>query len=140
MSIIIEKIDEAIPDPSYALEGDAGMDCYSTKYLVMKPGDTVVVPLGFRVQMPQGKAALVLPKSGLSSKQGLSCVPGLIDAGYRGEVSMIARNISQSFIVIEKGQKVCQLMFIDVPQEEIVFGTVEQNTARGENGFGSTGV
>ena len=140
MAIKIEKIDETLPNPAYALEGDAGVDCYSAKSLTIYPGEISVIPLGIKIELPQGKAALVLPKSGLSSKTGLDCVVGLIDSGYRGEVSMIARNNAKQLIEVEKGQKVCQLVFVDMPQEEIVFGTVEQNTVRGANGFGSTGI
>lgn len=139
--LIIEKIDKELPSPRYALEGDGGLDCYSSQDVTLTPdGSPITIPLGIKVQLPEGHVALVLAKSGLSSKQGLNTVVGLIDNGYRGEVHMIAHNISDQEIKIEKGQKVCQLMVIKLPNLSVEYGNVDCETQRGDNGFGSTGI
>lgn len=138
--IVVEKLDKEMPDPAYALSGDAGIDCYSKESLTINPGEVTLIPLGIKMEIPSGKAALCLPKSGLSSKYGLSAVTGLIDSGYRGEIHMIAHNISSSAVNIAKHQKICQIVVIDIPQISIKFGKVNNKTERGSNGFGSTGV
>ena len=92
------------------------------------------------MQLPSGTAALVLSKSGLASRQGLISVVGLVDSGYRGEIQMIARNDSETPIEIRRGQKVCQIMVIDVPLVSVEYGQVNDKTERGSDGFGSTGI
>lgn len=138
--IVIEQIDDGIPAPSYALTGDAGLDCYSTISTKLAPNEITRVPLGIKMQLPSGTAALVLSKSGLASRQGLVSVVGLVDSGYRGEIQMIARNDSETPIEIQRGQKVCQIMVIDVPQVSVEYGQVNDKTERGSDGFGSTGI
>lgn len=128
-----------MPYPKYALEGDGGIDCYSTIDLVLGPGKFKKIPLGIKFKLPKGTVALVLPKSGLGSK-GLITVTGLIDNGYRGEVSMMAYNISDKPIGIKKNQKVCQIMVLSLPDIDISYDKVYNNTTRGDNGFGSTGL
>lgn len=138
--IKIELLDRDIPAPKYALEGDAGLDCYSPQTMDLQPHERKLIPLGIKIELPMGKAAFVLPKSGLSSKVGLTATTGLIDSGYRGEIAMMAKNESDQVIHIKRGQKVCQLLIFDAPQEKIIYGKVNANTERGENGFGSTGL
>jgi dUTP pyrophosphatase len=129
-----------IEQPKYALPGDGGIDCRSAEDYVLKVGEVHNIPLGMRVEMPEGFVGLILPKSGLGSKTGLDTLPGLIDNGYRGEIQMIARNISSKDIVIKRGQKVCQLMILELPRVTIKYDKVNENTKRGANGFGSTGI
>lgn len=138
--IIIEKIHPDLPDPAYALPGDAGVDVYSAVDTTIPPRGRTLIPLGVKLQLPRGKAALILPKSGLATKYGLTCTTGLIDSGYRGEISMQAVNLSDDPIEIDRGQKVCQLVFIDAPRHIIHNGKVVNDTVRGELGFGSTGI
>ena len=138
--ILIEKIYSDLPDPAYALPGDAGVDAYSAVDTTIPPRGRTLIPLGVKLQLPTGKAALILPKSGLATKHGLSCTTGLIDSGYRGEISMQAVNLNDAPIEIDRGQKVCQLVFIDAPQQTLRYGEVENDTVRGNQGFGSTGI
>lgn len=138
--LIIEQIDKDIPAPKYALPGDGGLDCYSTIDYTLKPNEFTKIPLGIKLELPKGYIALVLPKSGLGSKLGLDSMPGLIDTEYRGQVYMIANNISDKEIVIKRGQKVCQMMILKIPQVKIKYGEVNGDTIRGANGFGSTGI
>lgn len=142
-NLIMEKIDKSLPDPSYAYPGDGGIDLYSSIDIKISPLQRVVIPLGVKIILPWGKVGLIVPKSGLSANQGLSSVnsPGLIDNQYRGEINMVAYNSNdKSDIIIKKGQKVCQLLIIDAPQVNIIFDKVLDNTIRGKNGFGSSGL
>lgn len=138
--LVIEQIDKGIPAPKYALPGDGGLDCYSTEDCTLTPGEVRNIPLGIKLELPKGYVALVLPKSGLGSRIGLDALPGLIDTEYRGQVFMIANNISEKPIEIKRGQKVCQMMILKIPQMQIEYGKVDENTIRGANGFGSTGI
>lgn len=138
--IIIEKVDESLPDPFIAHEGDAGIDCFSTIDFELNPGEYSKIPLGIKLQLPKGKAGLILPRSGLSFKDGLITTVGLIDSGYRGEIAMNAKNISNNVLSYSKGTRVCQLLIIDVPEFNIKIGKVENDTKRGLSGFGSSGI
>lgn len=140
MNMVIEKLDSDMPDPRYALPGDGGIDCYSTLDVDLMPGDKINIPLGIKLQLPSNTVALVLPKSGLSFHSGLTTVTGLIDNGYRGEISMLATNISDNIIHINRYQKVCQIMIVGIPDIDITYDKVDTNTVRGDNGFGSTGL
>lgn len=140
-TLIIEKIEESLPTPHYAHPGDAGIDCYSSIDIVIEPLQRALVPLGIRVQIPEGKAALMIAKSGLAINHGLGNIAGLIDQGYRGEVNFICyNNDPDRSIKIDKGQKICQMMVIDIPSINIELGKVNKDTERGEDGFGSTGL
>lgn len=139
MELVIEKLYDDMPYPKYALPGDGGIDCYSPKGLILAPGQRVKIPLGIKLQLPPGTVALLLPKSGLGNS-GLTTVTGLIDNGYRGEIAMLAYNISDEWMSIEKNQKVCQIMILELPNIQIVYSNVDTDTVRGEDGFGSTGL
>lgn len=139
MELKIEKLYDDMPYPRYALPGDGGIDCYSPTDLSLAPGKSVKIPLGIKLQLPPKTVALLLPKSGLSSK-GLTTVTGLIDNGYRGEIAMLAYNISDEDIQIRQNQKVCQIMILELPSIEICYSNVDTSTVRGDNGFGSTGL
>lgn len=141
IKVKIKKIKDNAVIPSYAHDGDAGVDLYSTEDYLLKPGDRVLVSTGIKIAVPKGYEAQTRPKSGLALKQGLSIAntPGTIDSGYRGEVGVIAINLGKENIKIEKGKKVAQMIFNKV--EEAEFGEVKEldDTKRGDGGFGSTG-
>ncbi len=141
IKVKIKKIKDNAVIPSYAHDGDAGVDIYSAEDYLLKPGDRVLVSTGIKIAVPKGYEAQTRPKSGLALKQGLSIAntPGTIDSGYRGEVGIIAINLGKEDIKIEKGKKVAQMVFNKV--EEVKFEEVEEldNTKRGDGGFGSTG-
>lgn len=138
MDILFERITDAIDLPTIAHEGDAGIDLRSAVDVDVAPGEIVRVPVGIKVQLPANSLAFVLPRSGLSS-QGLSVIPGTIDSGYRGEISAIVHNVSQEIKHIKKAERICQFVALNKPQLNIHYGTVQENTERGQNGFGSTG-
>jgi len=123
--------------------GDAGLDLRAAEGATVKPGERTMVPTGVAVAIPEGHAGLVLPRSGLASKKGLTLAnaPGLIDAGYRGEVVCAVVNLDpHEAVEISAGDRIAQLVIVAVP--DVSPGFVEElpGSSRGEGGFGSTGV
>lgn len=137
------RIDKDVPLPSYAHEGDAGLDLFSREEVVLKPFERKLVGTGIKVEIPRGYAGFVQPKSGRAAKEGLSIVntPGLIDSGYRGEVKAILINLDpEKEIVIKKGEKIAQLVIQKVETVSVMEVEELSETSRGEGGFGSTGI
>ena len=123
--------------------GDAGLDLCAAVDVVVEPGERVMIPTGVAVAIPEGQAGLVLPRSGLASKQGLTMAnsPGLIDAGYRGEVICAAINLDREHAVkILVGDRIAQLVIVDLPAVEPAWVDELPESTRGEGGFGSTGA
>lgn len=127
--------------PTYATAGAAAIDLRTTKCVTLRPGQAEPIRTGFKVAMPDGVAALLLPRSGLGSKGiQLSNTVGLIDSDYRGEIVVMLVNRGLASVRLLEGDRVAQLMFIPYIKAELV--EVDQfstTTARGEGGFGSTG-
>jgi dUTP pyrophosphatase len=121
---------------------DAGLDLCSAVDVVVEPGERVMIPTGVAVAIPEGHAGLVLPRSGLAAKRGLTMAnsPGLIDAGYRGEVICAAVNLDREQPVkILVGDRIAQLVIVELPRVEPTWVDELPETTRGEGGFGSTG-
>jgi dUTP pyrophosphatase len=138
-----KRIDPEAGVPRYAHEGDAGCDLESMVDLVIEPGARALVPTGIAVSIPEGHAGFVQPRSGLASRHGISIVnaPGLIDSHYRGQIKVILVNLDrENAFNVRRGDKICQLVFQKV--ERALFEEVDEldETARGEGGFGSTGI
>ena len=132
-----------MPLPERAHPGDAGLDLRSTVDVEVAPGSRALVPTGLAVAIPDGHAGLVLPRSGLASKVGLTLAnaPGLIDAGYRGEVVCAVVNLDRTETVrIARGDRIAQLVVVAVPEATAVEVTDLPGSVRGSGGFGSTGV
>lgn len=136
------RLSEAARAPTRAHEGDAGLDLYAAEAAQLAPGERASVGTGIAVQIPSGYAGLVLPRSGLAVRHGISVVnaPGLIDAGYRGEVRVLLLNTdrAESFGV-EPGDRIAQLVVVAFdgrPPEEV---DSLPETPRGSGGFGSSG-
>ena len=143
MKINIQVLDRSIVYPRYAHDGDAGLDLRSTIDTVLKPFERKLIPTGIKIAIPGGYAGFVQPRSGLAIKNGISLVntPGLIDSNYRGEIKAILINLdSREEFFIKKGDRICQLVIIKVENAELVFTEELENTDRGENGFGSSGI
>ncbi len=123
--------------------GDAGLDLRAAEGLTVKPGERAMVPTGVAVAIPDGHAGLVLPRSGLASKKGLTLAnaPGLIDAGYRGEVVCAVVNLDpHEAVEISAGDRIAQLVIVAVPDVSPAFVEELPESSRGAGGFGSTGV
>ena len=138
-----ERLDPGMPLPARAHPGDAGLDLRSAVDLEVGPGERALVPTGLAVAIPEGHAGLVLPRSGLASKHGLTMAnaPGLIDAGYRGEIICAVVNLDREHAVrISRGDRIAQLVVVPVAELEPVWAEELPPSSRGEGGFGSTGV
>lgn len=121
--------------PKRAHENDAGADVYSTTHEVLMPGTTTKIPLGFGLEVPDGYAAYVFPRSGLSAK-GIVCELPPIDSGYRGEIHAIVSNVSNEVYHLEVGDRIGQLVVMPVVIAEF---TAEDIKERGTGAFASTG-
>jgi dUTP pyrophosphatase len=129
--------------PSRVHPGDAGFDLRANVDVEVAPGARALVPTGVAVAIPVGHAGLVLPRSGLASRHGLTMAnaPGLIDAGYRGEVICAVVNLDREHTVrIARGDRIAQLVVVQVPALEPAFVDELPPSTRGEGGFGSTGT
>jgi dUTP diphosphatase len=129
--------------PSRAHPGDAGYDLRSVIDVEVEPGARALVPTGIAMALPDGYAGLVLPRSGLASRQGLTLAnaPGLIDAGYRGEIVCAVVNLDRdSGVAISKGDRIAQLVIVAIPDLEPGWADELPASSRGEGGFGSTGT
>jgi dUTP pyrophosphatase len=142
MELPFKRLAEDAPLPKAARAGDAGFDLTADVDAVIEPGERAMIPTGVAVAIPEGHAGLVLPRSGLASREGLTLAnsPGLIDPGYRGEVTCAVVNLDREHAVqITRGERIAQLVV--VPIAAVTPAWVEKLPAsdRGEGGFGSTG-
>ena len=136
---------EGLPLPKYETDGAAGMDIRAAlpqdEKLELKPGHRAMVATGLCVAIPEGFEIQMRPRSGLAAKHGITCLnsPGTIDSDYRGELKVILINHAQESFVIERGERIGQMVL--APVKRLVWETVETlpETMRGEGGFGSTG-
>ncbi len=142
MDLRVIKLKDNAVLPTRAHPGDAGLDLYSTEMAHLGPGERWSVGTGIALEIPEGHAGLVLPRSGLAREHGIALVnaPGLIDAGYRGEVRVLLLNTDPAETVrIEAGARIAQLMVTPVAIAEPVEVAELSDSARGEGGFGSSG-
>jgi len=139
MKIKIKKLNKDLPTPSSAYHGDAGVDIYASKRTVLKPGASIAIPVGIALEIPLGYYAYVTDKSGLSIKNKVKTMGGVIDSNYRGEIHAGLMNLSDQEYVFEVGDKVAQMIIQKT--EQCIFQEVDElsETERGEKRFGSSG-
>lgn len=143
ITLPIKRLDPTVELPSYAYAGDAGLDLRARESVVLKPLERRLVSTGLAIAIPEGYAGFVQPRSGLALRKGLSMAntPGLIDAHYRGELKVCAVNLdSQNDIVIERGERIAQLVIQKVPVVTLTEVDELDETDRGTGGFGSSGT
>ena len=143
MRIEVQRLDPGLPMPAYAREGDAGLDLYAAETVTLAPGARAAVGTGIAVAIPPGCAGFVLPRSGLALRHGLSLVntPGLIDAGYRGEIRVILINHDrEATLTLARGDRIAQLVIQRIETADLVEVEKLPPTSRGSGGFGSTGA
>lgn len=142
LRVAVRRLDAALPLPTYAQTDDAGLDLHAAEDVTLAPGARVLVPTGIALAIPPGFAGFVLPRSGLALRHGVTVLntPGLIDAGYRGEVKVLLVNHGQLSVALNRGERVAQLVVQRI--ERVMLAPVSQlpNSARGSGGFGSSGV
>ena len=142
ISLPIKRLDDSVELPSYAYEGDAGLDLRASESVVLRPFERRLIGTGLAVAIPDGYAGFVQPRSGLALKLGLSMAntPGLVDAHYRGELKVCAINLDpNNDIHISRGDRIAQLVIQRVPVVDLVEVKELDVTDRGIGGFGSSG-
>ena len=142
MELPVAKLNPEAVLPSRAHEGDAGLDLCACEAAHIGPGERWSVGTGIAVEIPEGHAGLVLPRSGLAKKHGIALVnaPGLIDSGYRGEIRVLLLNTDPADTFrVEPGDRIAQLVIAPVALLEPVEAAALADSARGDGGFGSSG-
>ncbi|WP_165252303.1 dUTP diphosphatase [Adlercreutzia sp. ZJ304] len=143
LDIRIKLLRNNIEAPTYAHIGDAGLDLRSAIDVVLQPFERAIVPCGFSIAIPEGYAGLVLPRSGLATKHGITVPnsPGLIDSGYRGEMMVSLQNLdANAAYTIDVGMRIAQLVIIETPNVNLIHVDELEDTERGFGGFGSSGL
>lgn len=142
IEIPLLMLDQSLPIPTYAKDGDAGLDLYARQSLLLEPGARGLVPTGVALQIPLGYAGFILPRSGLAIKHGITCLnsPGLIDSGYRDELIIILANTDlEHSYQIERGDRIAQLVVQAVEQVEFIQVESLSESTRGSGRFGHSG-
>ena len=142
MRLPFRRVEAEAQLPSAQHPGDAGLDLRALADTEVKPGERAMIATGVAVAIPAGHAGLVLPRSGLASRHGLTLVnsPGLIDAGYRGELTCAVVNLDRdSSVYVAKGDRIAQLVIVALPEVTPAWADKLPSTERGSDGFGSTG-
>lgn len=133
-----------LPLPAYMTEGSAGMDVYAAVYepLTIKPQGTALVPTSLAIELPQGYECQVRSRSGLALKNGVFALnaPGTIDSDYRGEIGVILSNFSDREFVINKGDRIAQLVVAKYERVDWKLSDTLEDTDRSAGGFGSSGI
>jgi dUTP pyrophosphatase len=142
MELRFKRLAEGAVIPTRAHEGDAGLDLYAAEPAHLGPGERWSVGTGVAVEIPEGHAGLVLPRSGLAHRHGIALVnsPGLIDSGYRGEIRVLLLNTDPAEVFrVAPGERIAQLVIAPVAAAAPVEADALPESGRGEGGFGSSG-
>jgi dUTP diphosphatase len=142
VEVLITRLNPDVPLPSYARQDDAGADLVCAEDVDLAPGQRAVVGTGIAIALPAGYAAFVHPRSGLAARHGVTLVnaPGTIDAGYRGEIKVVLLNTDPATPVsFRRGDRIAQLVVQRVERAAFREVAALPDSARGDNGFGSTG-
>lgn len=134
---------EDVPNPRKMSDGASGYDLYAAceQPVTLNPGERALIPTGFSLSMPYELEAQIRPRSGLALKHGITCLntPGTVDADYRGEVKVLLINLGKEPFIIERGERIAQMVFQIVPSVTIYEVEELSETVRGAGGFGHTG-
>jgi dUTP pyrophosphatase len=142
VAIPVLRVDATLPVPGYARVDDAGLDLYAAESVTLDPGARALVPTGIALAIPVGFAGFVLPRSGLALRDGVTVLntPGLVDAGYRGEIKVLLVNHGEAAVTLSRGDRVAQLVVQRVERVSLTPVAELPVSARGAGGFGSTGA
>ena len=142
-NVKIKKLNDKAVIPTYASPYSAGADLYSMEgdTVTLKSHETVMVHLGFAIEIPEGYAGLVFARSGLASKRGIAPANkvGVVDSDYRGECMVALHNHTDSEVTVEGGERIAQLVIVPFLKAEYELAEELSDTQRGAGGFGSTG-
>jgi dUTP pyrophosphatase len=142
MTLRVRRLDDRAQLPTRAYPGDAGLDLHALEDGVLRPGERASVRTGIAVEVPEGQAGLVLPRSGLAARQGIAIVnaPGLIDSGYRGEIRVLLLNTDREApFAFSSGERIAQLVLVRVEAPDVIEVDELATSERGAGGFGSSG-
>ncbi len=145
MQVYIKRLHSLdLPLPRYMTAGAAGVDLYAAveQDLVIAPGQRVLVPTGIAIALPENYEAQIRPRSGLALKYGLTLLntPGTIDWDYRGEIKVIVINLGDKEYILQRGERIAQMIFNRVEKAELIEVEELDDTNRGSGGFGHTGT
>jgi dUTP pyrophosphatase len=138
----VRRLDQAATLPTRAYSGDAGLDLYALEPALIEAGERASIRTGIAIEIPDGQAGLVLPRSGVAIRHGIALVnaPGLIDSGYRGEIVVLLLNTDRAApFAIAAGDRIAQLVLVRVEAPEVQEVDSLESSARGSGGFGSSG-
>ena len=142
--ILIKRLSKKIPLPKYETEGSSGMDLSANieKEIQIKPGKSVIIPTGLAVLIPKNYEIQIRPRSGLAAKYQISVLntPGTIDADYRGELKVILINLGEKSFKVERGLRIAQMVLCPVIKAFLIEVDELEETKRGSDGLGSTGI
>ena len=142
--ILIKKLSKNVILPKYETEDSSGLDLAANidEQIEIPPGKSKIIPTGLAVAIPKNFEIQIRPRSGLAAKSQISVLntPGTIDADYRGEIKVILINLSDKVFVVEKGSRIAQMVLCPVIKATLKEVTELENTKRGSDGFGSTGI
>ncbi len=142
VEVLVRRLDDGVPLPTYAHPGDAGADLHTTVDAVLEPGERALLPTGVAIALPDGYAAFVHPRSGLAVRYGVSLVnaPGTVDAGYRGEIKVSVVNLDpREPVTFRRGDRIAQMVVQRVERARFHEVQTLPGSDRSEGGFGSTG-
>ena len=142
MKLKILQLNELAIIPKYAHPNDSWLDLFSIDELELSPGESQLIHTGISIELPPGTEAQIRPRSGLALKHQITVLntPGTIDEGYRGEIGVILINHGKDYFQVTKGMKIAQMVITTVIRVEIAEVKMLSASARGDNGFGSTGI
>jgi dUTP pyrophosphatase len=141
IDIAVRRLRPDVELPRQAYDGDAGVDLAACERALLEPGERAVIATGLAVEIPEGYAGLVLPRSGLAARHGIGIVnaPGLVDSGYRGEIRVVLINSDrESAFTVEPGMRIAQLVIAPVASVRLVEVDELAGSERGVRGFGSS--
>lgn len=136
----IQRLDKEVELPCYKREGDAGLDLRSAEEKLIKSGEKVIVKTGIKMVIPSGHVGLIWDRSGIAAKNAIHCLAGVIDCTYRGELGVVMHNLSNTDFLIEKNMRIAQMLVQPIVSAKIEEVENVEESIRGENGFGSSGV
>ena len=142
--ILIKRLSREVPLPKYETDGSSGLDlaAFIEKNIEIKPGKSKIIPTGLAIAIPKNFEIQIRPRSGLAAKNQISVLntPGTIDADYRGELKVILINLGDKSFFVEKGLRVAQMVLCPIVKAKLKEVESLEDTKRGSDGFGSTGV
>ena len=142
--ILIKRNSDKVLIPKYETQGSSGMDiaAFIEKNIEIKPGEKAIIPTGFSLSIPKNFEVQIRPRSGLAAKNNISILntPGTIDSDYRGEIKVILINLGKDSFMVENNLRIAQMVVCPIIQAKLEDVKELSETARGSDGFGSTGI